>query len=140
MKYVCVHSGSDEDLIMSWIRNEPLRRVLFWQAFATGLFILVCGWLIGTHGAISAFLGGLVSIVASLVYAMLIDRHKGYSAGEVVKTALKAEVIKISVIIVLLFGVFLLYKEVVPIVFIGVFIVAAIIFSMALFVTTTKDK
>lgn len=125
---------------MSWIRNEPLRRVLLWQAFTTGLFILVCGWLIGTHGAISALLGGLVSIVASLVYTMLIDRHKGYSAGEVVRTALKAEVIKISVIIVLLFGVFLLYKEVVPIVFIGVFIVAAIVFSMAIFVTTTKDK
>ena len=125
---------------MSWIRNEPLRRVVFWQTLATGLATLVCGWLMGMHGAISALLGGLVSITASLVYALLIDRHEGYTAGDVVKTALKAEGIKISVMIVLLFGVFLLYKEVVPIVFIGVFIVAAIIFSMALFVTTAKNK
>ncbi len=94
----------------------------------------------GVHGAISALLGGFVSIIASVLYAMLIDRHEGYTADEVVKTALKAEAIKISVMIVLLFGVFLLYKEVVPIVFIGVFIVAAIIFSMALFVTTAKNK
>lgn len=125
---------------MSWIRNEPLRRVVFWQTLATGLATLVCGWLMGMHGAISALLGGLVSIAASLVYAVLIDRHEGYTAGDVVKTALKAEGIKISVMIVLLLGVFLLYKEVVPIVFIGVFIVAAIIFSMALFVTTAKNK
>lgn len=125
---------------MSWIRNEPLRRVVFWQTLATGLATLVCGWLMGMHGAISALLGGLVSIAASLVYAVLIDRHEGYTAGDVVKTALKAEGIKISIMIVLLLGVFLLYKEVVPIVFIGVFIVAAIIFSMALFVTTAKNK
>ena len=125
---------------MSWIRNEPLRRVVFWQTLATGLATLVCGWLMGMHGAISALLGGLVSIAASLAYAVLIDRHGGYTAGDVVKTALKAEGIKISVMIVLLLGVFLLYKEVVPIVFIGVFIVAAIIFSMALFVTTAKNK
>ncbi|HMV11846.1 MAG TPA: ATP synthase subunit I [Nitrosomonas sp.] len=125
---------------MSWIRNEPLRRVVFWQTLATGLATLVCGWLMGMHGAISALLGGLVSIAASLAYAVLIDRHGGYTAGDVVKTALKAEAIKISIMIVLLLGVFLLYKEVVPIVFIGVFIVAAIIFSMALFVTTAKNK
>ena len=123
---------------MSWIRNEPLRRVMLWQLLATGLMAIACGWFVGMHGAISALLGGLVSVVASLVYSLLIDRHKGYTAGEVVKTALKAEAIKILVMIILLFGVFLLYKEVVPIVFIGVFIVAAIIFSMALFVTTAK--
>ena len=109
-----------------------------WQLLATGLMAIACGWFVGMHGAISALLGGLVSVVASLVYSLLIDRHKGYTAGEVVKTALKAEAIKILVMIILLFGVFLLYKEVVPIVFIGVFIVAAIIFSMALFVTTAK--
>ncbi|MBK7354113.1 MAG: ATP synthase subunit I [Nitrosomonas sp.] len=125
---------------MSWIRNGPLRRVVLWQALSTGLMTLICGWLVGVHGAISALLGGFVSIIASVLYAMLIDRHEGYTADEVVKTALKAEAIKISVMIVLLFGVFLLYKEVVPIVFIGVFIVAAIIFSMALFVTTAKNK
>ncbi len=123
---------------MSWIRNEPLRRIMLWQLLATGLMAIACGWFVGMHGAISALLGGLVSVVASLVYSLLIDRHKGYTAGEVVKTALKAEAIKILVMIILLFGVFLLYKEVVPIVFIGVFIVAAIIFSMALFVTTAK--
>ena len=123
---------------MSWIRNEPLRRIMLWQLLATGLMAIACGWFVGMHGAISALLGGFVSVVASLVYSLLIDRHKGYTAGEVVKTALKAEAIKILVMIILLFGVFLLYKEVVPIVFIGVFIVAAIIFSMALFVTTAK--
>lgn len=123
---------------MSWIRNEPLRRIMLWQLLATGLMAIACGWFVGMHGAISALLGGLVSVAASLVYSLLVDRHKGYTAGEVVKTALKAEAIKILVMIILLFGVFLLYKEVVPIVFIGVFIVAAIIFSMALFVTTAK--
>lgn len=123
---------------MSWIRNEPLRRIMLWQLLATGLMAIACGWFVGMHGAISALLGGLVSVVASLVYSLLVDRHKGYTAGEVVKTALKAEAIKILVMIILLFGVFLLYKEVVPIVFIGVFIVAAIIFSMALFVTTAE--
>ena len=138
VKCIYVLSSSGEDLFMSWIRNESLRRVMLWQLLATGLLAGACGWLAGVHGAISALLGGSVSITASLVYSVLIDQHKGYTAGEVVKTALKAEAIKILVMITLLLGVFLLYKEVVPIVFIGVSIVAAIIFSMALFATTAK--
>lgn len=126
---------------MSWIRNRPLYVVIRWQVLFTVFMALVCGWLLGIHGAASGFLGGMVSVISSIAYALIISRHKGYTAGSAIRTALRAEAVKIIVIIASLWAVFAVYKEVVPVAFIGVFIVAVIIFSMALFVSAdSKDN
>ena len=125
---------------MAWIRNRSLQVVIRWQLLFTVFMALVLAWFLGLHGAISGFLGGMVSVISSIVYAFIISRHKGYTAGGAIRTALRAESIKIVTIIVSLWTVFAVYKEVHPIAFIGVFIMTVIIFSMALFVSNdAKD-
>jgi ATP synthase protein I len=126
---------------MTWIRNRSLYVVIRWQVLFTLIMALLCGWLSGIHGTVSGFLGGMVSVISSTAYAMMVSHHKGYTAGSAVRTALRAEAVKIIVIIFSLWAVFTAYAEVVPIAFIGVFIITVIIFSMALFVPDgTKDN
>lgn len=126
---------------MLWIRNRSLHIVIRWQLLFTIVMMLVFGWLLGLHGAVSGFLGGMVSVVSSTAYAFIISSHKGYTAGSTIRTALRAEAVKIIVIITSLWATFSVYEEVIPIVFIGVFIMAVIIFSMALFVASdSKDN
>lgn len=91
----------------------------------------------GAHGAASGFLGAFVSVFSMAAYAVVISRHRGYSASGTLRTALRAEAVKIIVIIVALWGVFAVYEDVVPIIFIGSFIVAVIISSLAIFVPET---
>lgn len=127
-------------IYMPWIRNRSLHVVIRWQVLFTAFMTIVFGWVLELHGAVSGFLGGMVSVISSTVYALIVSRHKGYTAGEAMRTALRAEAVKIIVIIVSLWTVFAAYKEINPTAFIGVFIMTVIIFSMALFVPNdSKD-
>lgn len=119
---------------MPWIRNRSLRTVMRWQVQFTAFIALIFWGVLGIHGAISGFLGGMVSVISSTIYALIISRHKGYTAGGAIRTALRAEAVKIVVMIVSLWTVFAVYKEINATAFIGVFIMTVIIFSMALFV------
>ncbi|SDY55374.1 ATP synthase subunit I [Nitrosomonas sp. Nm33] len=119
---------------MPWIRNKPLHVVIRWQVLFTAFIALVFWGVFGLHAAISGFLGGMVSVISSIIYALIISRHKSYTAGGAIRTALRAEAVKIVVIITLLWTVFAVYEEVNASAFIGVFVITVIIFSMALFV------
>jgi len=94
----------------------------------------------GVEAAISGFLGVAVSVVAGVAYAAMLSRHKGYSASGVLRTALRAEAVKLLVIIVSLWLVFVMYKGLQPVLFIGSFIVAVLISSMAVFVPEKIHK
>jgi ATP synthase protein I len=115
--------------------GKPIRTVLRWQLIATVLLTLLVGALAGTHGALSAALGGGVSILAGWASATVAGTAcKGDSAAGVLVTALKAEAVKLGLIGLLLAIVFFTYAEVVVPVFLGSFIVTVLIFSMAFFV------
>ncbi len=86
------------------------------------------------HAGISGFLGALVSAGGASVYAIVVSRHKGLSASGTLRTALRAEALKIIVIVLSLWAVLENYQDVRPVIFIGSFIGAVIITSMALFV------
>ncbi len=118
--------------------TRPLRIVMGWQLVLTMLLAIVCAWLAGVHGAISAVLGGVVAMAGGLAFTWLASsRKKLPQAPEVAWDGLtqifKAEAAKVGVIIVLLWLVLATYKEVVVLGFIGTFILAVIIFSMAIF-------
>jgi len=114
--------------------SKPIRTVLKWQLLATVALALLAGILAGAHGALSAGLGGAVSVCAGWVSGLVAATGKGESAGGVLVTALKAEGVKLGVIACLLGIVLVFYAEVVVPVFLGSFIVTAVIFSMAFFV------
>ena len=120
---------------MPWIGNRPVRIVMRWQLMATLAMVLILGLIWGFHGAASALLGGFVSIVSAGAFAAIISRYRGSTAGGVLVTAMKAETVKIIVMITLLWLVMTLYKDVVAIGFIGTFVLTVLIFGMALFVT-----
>jgi ATP synthase protein I len=114
--------------------SKPIRTVLRWQGVATAALTLTAGALAGVHGALSAALGGAVSIFSGLAAAVVAARGKPGSAGGVIFVALGAEAVKIGLIVVLLWLVLMMYEGVVVMAFIGTFVVTALVFAMAFFV------
>jgi len=113
---------------------SPLRTVLRWQVIATAALTLLAGVLAGAHGAVSAALGGAISVGAGWASGKVAARGKENSAGGVLVTALKAEGVKLGVIAILLGLVLAAYSEVVVPAFLGSFMATVLIFSMAFFV------
>jgi len=114
--------------------RKPIRTVLWWQLIATAALTLAGGILAGGHGALSAALGGAVSLCAGWVSAVVASRGKAQSAGEVLFAALRAEVVKIGLAVLLLWLVLISYDQAVVGVVIGSFIATMLIFAMAFFV------
>ncbi len=114
--------------------SKPIRTVLWWQLLATPALTQVYSVYAGEHDPQSAALGGAVSVGAGWTSGMVATRSRADSAGGVLVTALKAEGVKLGVIVILLWLVLAAYSDVVVPVFIGSFIATALIFSMALFV------
>ena len=115
---------------------RKFRPVIGSQVLATIIIASIAAWIAGLHGAISAALGGLISIIAGLVFVLLAARSaesKGRSAGEVLFAALKAEAAKLFLAMLLLWLVLALYQEVVVVGLIASFVVSILIFSMTLF-------
>jgi len=95
---------------------------------------VLAGLWLGVAAAISALLGGMVMMVACCLYAALTGRNKVRSAGETLRVLIRAETAKIGVIVLQLWVVLTAYEGVVPGVFIGTFIVAVLIYPVALLV------
>lgn len=114
--------------------SKPIRTVLRWQLIATAALTLVAAILAGVHGALSAALGGAVSVCAGWISAVVASKGKAQSAGGVVIGALTAEGVKLGLIVILLWLVLTTYSDVVVPGFIGSFLVTAVIFAMAFFV------
>ena len=114
--------------------KRPIRTVLRWQLFATAALTFLAGMLAGGHGALSAALGGAVSMCAGGASAIVASLGDKQSAGGVVTGALRAEGVKIVLIVGLLWLVLATYADVVAPAFFGSFIATILIFSMAFFV------
>lgn len=112
--------------------GRPLRTVWQWQILATAVLALAAACWMGLDAAISAILGGLVMMVAGGVFAALAGGNKVRSAGETLRRLIRAEAGKIGAIVLQLWLVLTAYESVVPAVFIGSFIVAVMIYPIAL--------
>ena len=110
------------------------RPIIGLQVLCTAAAISLSAWLAGLHGAISAALGGSIGIIAGLVFAVLAARSKSRSAGEALYTALRAEAVKVLLMVVLLWIALATYRDVVAIGLIGTFIATVLIFTMAILV------
>lgn len=120
---------------MSWIKNRPLNIMLRAQLFLTLVIVIVFSFLSNFHSVISAMLGGMVSLVSSAAFAVIVSQHEGYTAGGAIRIAVKAEIVKICLIVVLLWVVLKNYEGVNALIFIGTFILTILVHSMALFVS-----
>ena len=111
--------------------SKPIRTVLRWQLIATLALTLAAAAVAGVHGALSAVLGGAVSACAGLVSGVVASAGKAESAGGVLVGALRAEGIKIGIIVILLWLVLATYRDVVTLAFLGTFMLTALVFSVA---------
>lgn len=126
---------------MSWIKHRPLNIVLRVQLLITIAVAGVYGIaLSGLNGVVSVILGGAVTILPSAVFAIIISNHKGYTADGTIRTALRAEAIKIILTVALLWVVFKSYQDINAIAFIGTFVLTVLAHSVALFVSDSSRR
>ena len=116
------------------IEGKPLRTVLRWQAYATATSMLIAGFVLGPHGALSALLGGFINIAAGAVFGWIAVRSRKRTAGEAMIAMMRAEAGKVGLIIAQLCLVLMYYKQIALAPFFGTFILTVIVFSMAFFV------
>ncbi len=114
--------------------SRPIRAVLKWQVVVTAAIAAAGAIVAGAHGAGSAVAGGLVSMIAGLASALVAARSGGKSAGGILVGALRAEGVKLALIVVLLWLVLATYDAIVPLAFFGSFVATILVFSMAFFV------
>ena len=119
---------------MFGVRSKPILTVLRWQGYSTAALALVGGLLWGKHTAVSALLGGMISIAAGWVFATVGRWGARRSAGTALLGMLRAEAAKIGLMVSLLWLVLTLYEDVVVAGLIGSFLLSVVIFAMAIFV------
>jgi ATP synthase protein I len=107
------------------------RPIIGLQLLSTAAATLLAGWIAGIHGAISAALGGSIGVIAGLAYAALAARSKSKSAGEALYAVLRAEAVKVVLMILPLWIVLAAYRDVVAIGLIGSFIATVLVFTLA---------
>lgn len=125
-------------MLMPWIQSRPIRVTIYRQLIAAVVIAVLAGVKFGVDGAVSAFLGGGISVISVAVFSLVVSRYSGTAASGVLITALKAEAAKIAVYLALLWLVLAFYKNVHMLAFIGTFVVTVLISSRALFVADNK--
>ena len=110
----------------------PVGRVAAWQLLATVAIAAIAGWWAGLHGALSALLGGLVNITAGVVYAVVVGLRRAPTAGDTVRTMIRAEAAKITLIVLQLWLVLTTYRDVVAAALIAAFVVTVLVSTTAI--------
>ena len=113
---------------------RPLRTALVWQAGATLVIAAIAGALAGVNGALSALLGGLINVSAGVVYAFVVRLSPVRTPGATVMGAVRAEAVKIIMILGQLWLVLATYRDLVLPALFAAFIITVLLFRVALFV------
>ena len=93
---------------------------------------VLAAMLQGMDGALSAALGGLVNVAAAGAYVMLARAGATDSPGAAVRTMLRAEAGKIVVIVVLLWMVLTMYRDVVALPLFAAFVLTVVVSQTAI--------
>lgn len=118
------------------IQSKAIRTILRWQIIGTVIAAAGGAAAFGFDCAMSIALGGGIGIVAALAFDFASGRRDRNSldASAVVFRALRAEAVKIGVMLVSVLAVLFIYKEVMKLPFIAAFIVSMLSLSAAFFV------
>ena len=112
---------------MRLLRSRPIRVALGWQGVAALALTAIAWATVGPHAGWSALLGVLVGIVAVVVSAAVGSIGGARSPGLALLAVLRAEAVKIALIVVLLWLVLKIYKDASVVWFIGSFLVSILI-------------
>lgn len=115
------------------LRSRPIRAALRWQAVSTSALTLLAGVMAGPNAALSALAGGSVTILAGIAFAVVASLGKPMSPGLALLGMLRAEAVKVLVIVVLLWWVLTAYRDMVLLAFFGTFATSVLAFGMCAF-------
>ncbi|HEX5337640.1 MAG TPA: ATP synthase subunit I [Gallionella sp.] len=92
--------------------NSAINRIILVQVAVTGVIALLVWLLQGNIAAMSAFAGGAVGFLTSLVYAKKMFAPKGSDTKKIIRAHYSAEAFKLVFTILLFSLVFTQFKEV----------------------------
>ena len=117
------------------ITSKPMRVALGWQVIATIVLGLGAGLIWDVTAAKSALLGATINMVADLGYALMTSvGPRVTSAGNVLRKMLRAEAVRLIVLLVLMGGTLSNVKSLNHLIFLIAFGVSVLVFRMAIFV------
>ncbi len=119
---------------MLTLRNRAVRVVLRWQCVATGVVAAIAAPWLGGHGAISAVVGGIINVLATLAYFGIASIGPMPTAGSTIRRLVRAEAAKISIIVIALYAALTHYEAIVPVPFFAAFVLTALLPSVAFLV------
>ncbi len=120
------------------LQNPALRRMLLIQVLITLVFAVAAGVLAGEHGAVSALLGGLTNVFASVIYVVVANFGLKHARGTGLWPLLRAEIVKLVFIAVQLAFIIRFYQDMnVGAMFIT-FLVTLLAWRAALFASASK--
>jgi len=109
-----------------------MRAALSWQLALTGTSAALGALLGGEHAAISAALGGTVVILANLAYAFTVAVSAPRTVGATIQTLVRAETLKVALIVFGLWLVFTKYHDVAALPLVATMIVTVLAWPVAL--------
>ena len=115
------------------LQNPSIVRMLYWQLGITVGFAVIAGIVSGEHGAVSATLGGLTNVFASLIYVFVANFGLRHSNGAGLWPILRAEIVKLVFIAVQLGVIMRFYDAVVFTALFTTFLVTLLAWRAALF-------
>ena len=110
----------------------PAFRIAVWQLVVTAVVVAIGGWAAGWHGVLSGLLGGVINVSAGIVFAVLAGLGNPRSAATTVSAIIRAEAAKITVIVLQLWVVLSMYKDVVHGAFFGAFVATLLVTQAAI--------
>jgi len=96
--------------------------------------MLIAGFWVGRHGALSAFFGGFINVAAGAVFGWVATHSRTRAPAEALLALIRAESVKVALIVAQLWLVLTNYRELVPGAFFGTFVLTVVFFSMGFFV------
>ena len=121
------------------LQNPAIVHMLYLQLGITVVLAVIAGFVSGEHGAVSAILGGLTNVFASLIYVFVANFGLIHSTGAGLWPILRAEIVKLVFIAVQL-GVIISFYDalVIPAMF-TTFLVTLLAWRFTLFSRANGD-
>jgi ATP synthase protein I len=116
------------------VSRYPAGRIAAWQLLASAAVAAGAGWWAGWHGALSGLLGGIVNVSAGVVFAMLVWLGRPETATATVRTMIRAEAAKITVIVLQLWLVLTSYRDIVLGAFFAAFVLTVLVSQAAILI------
>lgn len=113
------------------LASRPIRTVLWWQSLATLAGAALGAVLSGRAAAWSAALGGAVTLMSTVAYALVLGVGGKATAGASVMTMLRAEAAKILVIFAGLWWAMTKVQGIRPLPMFAAFVVTVLLFRVA---------